>query len=64
VKTQNPNWWKEYIISVPRPIPPGHMVGMRDEIRDGKLYVVEFLEPVPEYQPKPLHEGKRQRRAC
>ena len=57
MKTQNPDWWREYIIPVPRPIPPGHMVGMRDEIRDGKLYVVEFLETVKGYQSNPSPGG-------
>ena len=46
--------WKEFVISVPRPISPGYMVGMQDEVRDGRHYIVEFLESVPEYQPNPI----------
>lgn len=54
MSTDNPDWWREYVVSVPRPIPRGYCVGMRDEVRDGKPYVVEFLEKVPEYQPNPF----------
>ena len=56
---QNYDWWKEFLISVPRPIPSGMMVGMKGEVRDGKYYVVEFLEPVPEYQPNPFTRRTR-----
>ncbi len=55
---QDKDWWREFIIPVPRPIPPGYMVGMRDEMRDGKHYVVEFLEKVPEYQPNPTQRTR------
>ncbi len=48
------DWWKECIVCVPRPIPTGMMVGMRDEVRDGRRYLVEFLELVPEYKPNPF----------
>ncbi len=50
---QSSNWWRRFIIPVPRPIPKGYMVGMRDEMRGGKHYVVEFLEKVPEYKVNP-----------
>jgi len=53
------NSWRDFIISVPRPIPPGMMVKMRGEDRDGKRYVIEFLEPVPEYQPNPYTRRAR-----
>lgn len=55
------NWWKSCVISVPRPIPPGYMVGMREEIRDDRLYIVEFLELVPEYQPNPFVKEDHER---
>ena len=53
------DWWKESIVYVPRPIPASMMVGMRDEVRDGKLYLVEFLEAVPEYHPNPHSRAVR-----
>lgn len=52
-----PSSWQDFIISVPRPIPPGMMVKMRSEDRDGNRYIVEFLESVPEYQPNPYTRG-------
>ena len=52
------DWWRGSIVSVPPPIPKGYMVGMRGEVRDGKHYVVEFLERVPEYQPNPFSRGR------
>lgn len=53
----DPNWWKAFVISVPRPIPQGYMVGMRGETREGGYWVVEFLEKVPEYRPNPNWKG-------
>ena len=50
---KNESWWQRFIILVPRPIPPGYMVGTRGETRDNGYYVVEFLEKVPEYKPNP-----------
>jgi len=35
------------------------MVGMRDEVRDGKQYLVEFLEAAPEYQPSPFSRAAK-----
>ena len=61
---QDPNWWRRYIISVPRPIPKGFMVGMRGEVRDGKYYIVEYLESVPEYQPNPNSVTEKAARAA
>ena len=49
--------WKDFVIPVPRPIPPGFMVGMRGEYRDRRYFVIEFLEEVPERQPNP-YEGQ------
>ena len=57
-RMQDGNWWRDFIVPVPRPIPRGYMVGMRDEWRDGRLYIVEFLEKVPEYQPNPTRRTR------
>jgi len=54
------DWWRDDVVAVPRPIPPGTMVGMRSEQRNGKLLIVEFLEPVPQYQaPRTTRRARR-----